>query len=188
MKRRRLIIVAAQTKHTRPGVEVEVLVRDSPLSRRACDADAWLLTDGATTARVRAWREAAVPVGFRVRGRGVRGLALEESESCTVTQLMTLVRWPRPTLQVGGGAQNVVCVRRTQTISYCCTITACCNRKCWCGPSTRGNPMVHSQRRATRLIMTDYKSQTTRTRRGGCAPTWQDETCARLRCRCRCEW
>lgn len=37
---------------------------------------------------------------LRVRGSGVRGLAVEESESCTVTQLMTLVRSerPRPTL------------------------------------------------------------------------------------------
>lgn len=75
---------------------------DSPLSRRVCEtaplSEPWLLTDGATTARERAWRDDTVPAAFRFRGRGVRGLAVEESESCTVTQLITLVRWLRPTL------------------------------------------------------------------------------------------
>lgn len=75
---------------------------DSPVSKRPREtaplSDPWVLTEGATTARDLAWRDDTVLAGFSVRGRGVRGLAVEESESCTVTQLITLVRWPRPTL------------------------------------------------------------------------------------------
>lgn len=74
----------------------------SPFSRCGCAAPLswpWVLTEGATTARERAWRDDTPPAGFRVRGSGVRGLAVDESESCTVTQLMTLVRWLRLTLQ-----------------------------------------------------------------------------------------
>lgn len=55
-------------------------------------SEPWALTEGATTARDRAWREDALLAGFNVRGGGVRGLAVDESESCTVTQLMTFVR------------------------------------------------------------------------------------------------
>lgn len=74
----------------------------SPLSKCICEtaplSEPWVLTEGATTARDLAWRDDRLLAGFSVRGRGVRGLAVEESESCTVTQLMTLVRWLRLTL------------------------------------------------------------------------------------------
>lgn len=77
-------------------------ITDSPLSKRACVtaplSDPWVLTEGATTASDLVWRDDTVLVGLSVRGSGVRGLAVDESESCTVTQLMTFVRWLRPTL------------------------------------------------------------------------------------------
>lgn len=77
-------------------------MNDSPVSKRPREtaplSDPWVLTAGATTARDLAWRDDMVLAGFSVRGRGVRGLAVEESESCTVTQLITLVRWLKPTL------------------------------------------------------------------------------------------
>lgn len=61
-------------------------------------SDTWVLTEGATTARDLAWRDDTELAGMWVRGSGVSGLAVDESESCTVTQLITLVRWLRPTL------------------------------------------------------------------------------------------
>lgn len=74
----------------------------SPVSKRAREAAPlsvpWVLTEGATTARDFAWRDDTLIAGFSARGRGVRGLAVEESESCTVTQLMTFVRWLKLTL------------------------------------------------------------------------------------------
>lgn len=81
---------------------IEELIEDTPVSKRPREAAPlsvpWVLTEGATTANDLAWRDDMALVGLSVRGRGVRGLAVEESESCTVTQLITLVRWLRPTL------------------------------------------------------------------------------------------
>lgn len=48
----------------------------------------WIFTEGATIAKDFARREDWAVRIFR--GRGVRGLAVEESESWTVTQLITL--------------------------------------------------------------------------------------------------
>lgn len=77
-------------------------MENAPVSKRPREAAPfsvpWVLTEGATTANDLAWRDDMALAGLSVRGRGVRGLAVEESESCTVTQLITLVRCPRPTL------------------------------------------------------------------------------------------
>lgn len=83
-------------KQQKRSIGGESGVADSQLPTWECEStplsEPWALTEGATTARDRAWREDVLLAGFNVRGRGVRGLAVDESESCTVTQLMTLAR------------------------------------------------------------------------------------------------
>lgn len=82
---------------------IEELIENAPVSKRPRESAPlsvpWVLTEGATTANDLAWRDDMALAGLSVRGRGVRGLAVEESESCTVTQLITLVRCPRTTLR-----------------------------------------------------------------------------------------
>lgn len=158
---------------------------DSPLSRRVCEtaplSEPWLLTDGATTARERAWRDATVPAAFRFRGRGVRGLAVEESESCTVTQLITLVRWLRPTLW---GKLNGVISQESE--------------KGWkqqsfllLHPQKTGHGFPGVEYFAIRVIgpalMYPIESHKHLCAKGYRVLTWRDGTCARLPCRCHCE-
>lgn len=167
---------------------------DSPLSRRVCETAAlsepWLLTDGATTARERAWRDDTVPAAFRFRGRGVRGLAVEESESCTVTQLITLVRWLRPTLKkvkpcyISGKWERPLKEKRQSFLLI--------------QPQKMGHRFPGVEYFAIRVIgpALIYPIVCNRTIPSSwkhlCAKkyrvlTWRDGTCARLPCRCHCE-
>lgn len=78
----------------------------------AAPSPGWLFTEGMMMARDLAGCEVAL---------GLRGLLVEESESwesCTVTQLITLVLWLVPELQDEEEEEELKCFRKKTTTPF----------------------------------------------------------------------